>query len=125
MRWTTWLAISWTILILVLCWTPHQNMPFDEGMPSYFHRLQFDKIGHCGMFAAFAFLWRRGTGPSSAAVIAISGIALAVITEVGQAIPIVNRDADTWDAMADCLGVAIGLVVAGVFQACWKRAEPA
>jgi hypothetical protein len=123
MRWTTWLAIFWTVLILVLCWTPRQSMPFEEGVPSVLYRMQCDKLIHCGMFAAFAFLWRRGTGPSSAALIAVSGVALAVITEVGQGTALIGRDADTWDAMADCLGVAVGLVAASVYQARWKPAE--
>jgi VanZ family protein len=123
MNWKTWRAILWTVLILVLCWMPRRSMPFEESVPSLFHRVQIDKLVHCGMFAAFAFLWRRGTGSSSAALIGVSGVALAIITEVGQGTALVGRDADTWDAMADCLGVAIGLVAASVYQARWKPAE--
>jgi uncharacterized membrane protein YccC len=125
MTWKTWRAIAWTILILVLCWMPHRSMPIVENAPSLFYRMQGDKFVHCGMFAAFAFLWRRGTGPSSAALIGISGVALAVITEVGQGTTLVGRDADAWDAIADCLGVAIGLVAASVYQTYWKRVKTA
>ncbi len=112
MRMMTCLAIGWTLLILVLCWTPPRHLPMREGGPSFFHMVGGDKLVHAGMFAVFAVLWRRATSPSSAPIIAVSGLALAVITELGQATAIVGRDADFWDGIADVAGVGLGLVVA-------------
>lgn len=112
MRTTTWLAIGWTLLILVLCWTPPRHLPASETAPSLFKFAHADKVIHAAIFAGFALLWRRATAPSSALVIAVSGFALAIITELGQATPIVGRDADLWDGLADGVGVAIGLAAA-------------
>jgi hypothetical protein len=112
MRWMTWLAIAWTVLILVLCWTPPRHLPMSEGGPSLFHLMGLDKIIHGGIFAVFALLWRKATCPASTPIIALSGLALAVITELGQATSLVGRDADLWDGIADTAGVGVGLVVA-------------
>jgi hypothetical protein len=112
MRWMTWLAIAWTVLILVLCWTPPRHLPMSEGGPSLFHLVGGDKIIHGGVFAVFALLWRRATSPASAPIIAVSGLALAVITELGQATSLVGRDGDLWDGIADTVGVGVGLIVA-------------
>ena len=67
---------------------------------------------------------RRATSPASVLVIVISGIALAVITELGQATEVGGRDADIWDGMADSAGVVLGLVVAA-WLARSKAPEPA
>lgn len=112
MRTTTWLAVGWTLVILVLCWTPTRNLPMVEGAPSLFRSIGGDKILHAGMFALFALLWRRATSPASAPIIAVSGLALAIITELGQGTSLVGRDADVWDGVADTAGVGLGLVAA-------------
>jgi hypothetical protein len=125
MRWTTWLAIGWTVLILVLCWMPRVQLPISEEGPSLFHLYGGDKIIHGGVFAVFAVLWRRATSPRSVPVIAVSGLALAVITELGQATPLVGRDADLWDGLADTAGVAIGLVLAAWLARRTTATEPA
>jgi len=105
-------AILWTFFLLVLCWTPSHRMPIGETTPSFFRRFHGDKLVHCGMFAVYAFLWRRATSPVTVPVIAASGLALAIITEVGQATPLVGRDASLWDGIADTVGVGLGLVLA-------------
>lgn len=118
MRWMTWLAIAWTALILILCWTPPSRLPMSEEGPSFFHLAGLDKIIHGAIFAVFALLWRRATSPGSAPIVAVSGLALAVITEIGQATPMVGRDGDLWDAIADLAGVAAGLALAAWL---WRR----
>jgi VanZ family protein len=45
-------------------------------------------------------------------LVAWGGVALAVITELVQALPIVNRDASVGDVIADLIGLLIGLAVA-------------
>ncbi len=124
MRWKTWLAVGWTALILILCWTPPQRLPMSEGGTSFFHLAGGDKIIHGGVFAVFALLWRRATSPGSAPIIAVSGLALAVITELGQATPFVGRDADLWDGIADTAGVLVGLVAAAWFSRRSAGPEP-
>lgn len=119
----TRLAIAWTLLILVLCWIPRTKMPLRESGPSFLPRIHADKIVHCGIFAVFALLWRRASGPGSIAVIGVSGLALAVITELGQSTSFVGRDADIWDGLADVTGVCLGLIVALRLER--RRAAPA
>jgi VanZ family protein len=108
----TALAIGWTLLILVLCWMPKSSMPLREDGPSFLPKIHADKIIHAGIFACFAILWRRASGRGSAGLIALSGLALAVITELGQSTTIVGRDGDVWDGLADTAGVLLGLAIA-------------
>jgi VanZ family protein len=108
----TALAIGWTLLIFVLCWMPKSQMPLREGGPSLLPKIHADKIIHVTIFACFAILWRRASGRGSALVIAVSGVALAVITELGQSTTLVGRDADVWDGLADTAGVLLGLAIA-------------
>jgi VanZ family protein len=116
------LALVWTLLILALCWTPRAHLPLRETGPSLLSRTHADKVVHAGIFGLFALLWRRASGPGSLAVIAISGVALAVITELGQETAFVGRDADIWDGLADTLGVGLGLLLAVRLER--KRALP-
>ena len=122
---STWIAVLWTILILVLCWMPRHSLPMDEGGPSLLNRLHFDKVVHLGIFAVFAFLWRRAFSRRAVVVIVVAGLFLAVITELGQATSIVGRDADVWDAVADAIGVVVGAAFAE-FLANWlaRRVQP-
>jgi VanZ family protein len=62
--------------------------------------------------------------PASAPIIAVSGLALAVITELGQATSLVGRDASLGDGIADVAGVAIGLIVAAWFAGRSNVPEP-
>ena len=118
-----WLAVAWTLLILVLCWTPRGSLPISEHAPSLLHQLHVDKFVHFGIFAVFAALWRRNGGRRATPLIAIAGIALAIRTELGQETTIVNRDGDFWDGLADSAGVFVGLVFAGYLAR--RKAGPA
>ena len=108
---TTWAAIIWTVLIFVICWTPSRNLPISEHAPSFLKLIHADKIVHATIFAVFGFLWRRGTTAPSSIILA-AGVALAVITELGQGTPFVGRDADVWDGLADILGLILGILSA-------------
>jgi hypothetical protein len=67
------------------------------------------------MFLVFALLWRRADpAPRRSGRIVAWGLALAVFTELGQALPFIDRDADVFDALADAVGVVSGL---GLFSA--------
>ena len=101
-------AIGWTLLILVLCWTPRSIVAIAGGEHSY--RIPHaDKIAHAGMFAGFAFLWLGASrGRSRTTLVVLAGLALAVITELGQTSSFVNRDAGWDDGLFDMIGVALG-----------------
>jgi hypothetical protein len=119
------LAIGWTLLILVLCWMPKSQMPLSETGPSLLPKIHADKIIHGAIFACFAILWRRASGRGSALVIVVSGVALAVITELGQGTAIVGRDADVWDGLADVAGMSLGLAIAIWLERKWTIPMPA
>ena len=106
---STWLAIVWTVIILVACWTPRESLPIREGGPSLLRYLHVDKVVHFGMFAVFSVAWRNAASRRASTPIAIAGILLAIVTELVQSTPIVGRDGDVWDALADALGVVGGL----------------
>ncbi len=104
------LAVLWTILILVLCWTPPAMIPVNEGTESLTHKLHLDKFLHAGVFTVFTVLWMR-TRPAGRTMylwVLLAGTALAAITEIVQNLPIVNREGDFQDAMADFAGVLLG-----------------
>ena len=87
-------------------------MPVSETGPSLFQRLQFDKLIHCGIFAGFSFLWIRACSWRSIGVITVAGVILSILSELGQATSIVNRDANVWDGLADIIGVGMGIWMA-------------
>src|ERR1700716_2726133 len=95
-------AWSWTMVILVLCWLPWFLMPADETGPRPFFVPNFDKLVHLGIFAVFALLWMRVGPPiGKAGRVFLAGLALAIISELGQELPIVGRDATVMDGVAD------------------------
>jgi hypothetical protein len=108
-----WLAIGWTVLLLVACWLPADWMPVREPGGSPRRLPNADKLVHAALFGGFALLWRRAGWPAGRVVVV--GLALAVATEAGQALPMIRRDADALDAAADALGVLAAVGVAGWF----------
>ena len=127
MIWRARLAWSWTLVILFLCWIPRMFLGGSEGGHKPLFVPNFDKFVHMSIFAMYAFLWMRvGTSGRRAWWILASGVALAVITELGQLVPIVNRDCNLADGLADSLGVVTGLAAYGLFQKILeRRAVPA
>lgn len=112
------MAACWTALLLIGCWWPAELMPVDESSAPSFEIPHLDKLIHASLFAGFAFLWFRGGRPSPrrAALVLSASLSLAVVTEIGQAVPPVNRDPDVGDALADSAGAALGLAVAWMFR---------
>ena len=111
------IAWFWTLVVFGLCWTPRQLLPVREqpGVPFLF--ASFDKFVHFALCAGFAFLWMF-TGKFKARSVLVAGIAASVLSEVGQALPIINRDAEWPDGLADILGVLVGCAIyqfGGVF----------
>ena len=102
-RWRTALAWGWCLVILVLCWFPRTRMPVVETGPGTIPNL--DKVVHFAIFAVFGGLWRLA-GLTPIRIVA-AGSVLAIVSEMGQAVPAVGRDPGLWDAVADIAGVAI------------------
>jgi hypothetical protein len=104
------LAWSWTLVILVLCWLPRRYFPEGERLPRTIFVPNFDKIVHMGIFVVFAFLWMRvDRAADQTRRVLVAGLALAFISELGQELPIVRRDANVFDWIADSLGVVVGI----------------
>jgi hypothetical protein len=103
-------AALWTVVILVLCWTPQDWLPVNEAADSLTQNLHLDKFVHAGMFAVFAMLWLRAmpAGKRRYLWVLLAGTALAAITEIVQNVPIIHREGEFADAMADFAGVLFG-----------------
>jgi hypothetical protein len=102
----TLLAIAWTLLVIALCLMPGRWLHGEKSGSGVPH---LDKVVHAGMFIGFAVLWLWGA-PSARRVTwtLAGGLALAVLTELGQALPVVDRDPDPLDALADSSGLVAG-----------------
>jgi hypothetical protein len=120
------MAVLWTFVILVLCWTPRQIVQELEEGPSWLLLLipNFDKVVHWGIFFVFAVLWlRTGTSRRRYAWVALGGLAVAAITEIVQTLPAIGRDGEMADAITDLIGVAIGLGIARWIEPLLRRGE--
>lgn len=105
-------AVIWTILILVLCWLP-ATVVREVQVGSWWSRIShLDKMIHCGIFVVLSILWVR-LGPSRRTILAVilGGFALGALSELGQLVPIVKRDANLFDLITDCAGVLIGVAI--------------
>ena len=107
------LACVWTLVIMILCWMPTSGIEIQGDDSRYLRIPHLDKVVHAGMFALFGWLWTiaAGGGRRGWAVLA-AGLVMAVGTEVVQGLPMVGRDPDVWDGLADTVGVTIGIASA-------------
>jgi VanZ family protein len=105
-------AVIWTLTIMTLCWLPKEVVHQVEEKSSWFAINNFDKAVHCGIFLVFAVLWAR-VWPfrQPYARVGLLGLGLAALTEIGQLLPVVGRDASVADAATDMLGCVIGLAL--------------
>lgn len=102
-------AMGWTVLAAALCWTPRKVVEKVGDETRLFEIPNFDKLVHMGLFVVFSFLWLKATPyPKRFGLIVLGGLALAVVTELGQATTFVNRDARLDDGVFDVLGVVLG-----------------
>jgi hypothetical protein len=107
------LAIASTLLILFVCWLPRSYTPDEEDAGGLFGLPNMDKVIHFGIFAVSATLWMRALPrPGRGTRVVVGGLALAVVSELGQAVPMLGRDPGIADALADAAGVgaAAGLI---------------
>jgi hypothetical protein len=118
-------AIAWTLIILTLCWIPRAVVHTIERDGSFFQLPNFDKFVHAGIFAVFAITWLRSLRGSRAKfIVGLSGVLLAVLTEVVQESSFIRRDASLGDVVADSTGLLLGLFVAPYLQLWLDRLEP-
>jgi VanZ like family len=116
--------MSWTIVIMVLCWIPRAAIHKLEYGSIWLKVLNFDKVVHAGIFVVFSLLWVRvWSSPRQRLWAILGGFGLAVLTEIGQMVPAVRRDASIADALADCAGVLAGIAVAPLFEPLARRIE--
>jgi hypothetical protein len=108
------LTVAWlsTLLVLVLCLTPR----FVSETRFFPHS---DKLAHFAMFALYSYTWARAVGPSGltrrhATAILALGLGLALATEVLQGLPVIHRDPDPLDALADAAGSLAGVALGAV-----------
>ncbi|GAB3945600.1 hypothetical protein GCM10028805_14970 [Spirosoma harenae] len=97
-----WLAIIWTIIMLIGCLTPHEEIPGELATWN-------DKVLHILIFAPFTLLWAL-TGFQVGRVL-IAGILFGALIEVLQYILPINRSADWMDLAADSLGAVAGILI--------------
>jgi VanZ family protein len=123
MRLWLYAAIGWTLLILTLCWTP-QSVVEKAGGEHSFTVPHADKIAHAGMFFGFGFLWMQASpSPRRFGPVILGGLALAVITELGQMSNLVNRDGGFDDGLADLVGLTLGALAFQRFAASRRAAS--
>lgn len=118
MRLRFFAALGWTILIAAACWTPRRVVEEVGEETGFMGIPHFDKLVHLGIFAVFAFLWLAASRRPRYAVVAAAGLVLAVVTELGQLVPWVNREAGVDDGVVDFVGVLAG-AVAFRYPATW------
>ncbi len=102
------IAWLWSLLIFVLCWTPRQFVPGENEKSNPFLFPNFDKVVHFLLFAGFSYFWMLA-GSIKVRWVIVAGVAVAILTELGQANSIVGRDASWPDGLADTLGVVAGV----------------
>lgn len=100
-----WLAIVWTIIMLIGCLTPHDELPGEL--------VEFnDKLLHAVIFAPFVVLWILAGFRMD--YVFVAGILFGALIEGLQYILPINRSADWVDLAADTLGVVLGVAIAWV-----------
>ena len=99
-------AVAWTVLIVVACLVPGSSLPGVTFVP-----FSVDKWVHVGMFVGFGALWLAACPGRTWAVVGW-GLALAVAIEVWQGALPIGRSPDPFDALADAVGLALGVGLA-------------
>ncbi len=110
------LALGTTLAVLVLCWLPGEVTPH---MPVH----GLDKLLHAAAFCALAIAWR--CAGLRAWRVLILGVALAAVTEGGQALMRSGRTGDVQDFLADVVGLLAGLALARIGARCLPRDDAA
>jgi hypothetical protein len=118
------IAVLWTIVIMTLCWLPRDVVQRVESGFKWSQIVNLDKFIHSGIFIVFALVWARvGSSRRRFAWIALGGVIFAAVTEIGQLIPAVGRNATVPDLIADSIGVLIGILAFPWAEPWFQRIE--
>ena len=107
-------ALLWATLILIIIAIPGNYIPTPHGI---WGSISPDKIIHFGLFAPLSFLLAKGINQKynirmQAIVLSgVFGIIYAILTEVLQFYVIPGRNGNIFDALADIIGILIGLAL--------------
>lgn len=103
-----YLAFTITLIIFLLCTIPSENLPKNENFN--------DKTAHFVVFAGWAFCWQFAFKNYSKTL--ILGILYGIFIEFWQgSLPVsFHRSFDWYDALADGVGVIIGLAIYFIVQ---------
>ncbi|MEM6785003.1 MAG: VanZ family protein [Bacteroidota bacterium] len=94
-------AVAWTLLCLALFSIPGQDLPPEL--------LSFDKVAHLGLFAILGVLWMRAVPRRVWPWVLIGGIVFGIGTELYQGMLPWEREPDPYDALADGIGMGLGV----------------
>ncbi len=118
------LAVFWTAAILVLCWAPREFVQEAEENAPWFTFPNLDKVVHWGIFVAFTVLWLRTSSSRwRYPVVVLAGVGMAILTELGQLVPSIERDASVADGITDLIGLTLGLILARWLEPLLARLE--
>ena len=104
-------ALSWTVIIFVLCCTPGKYVPTAH----WLELLSFDKFVHASIFFTLTFLWllvgvkKNKLSLSFMIFIIIACIGYGGLLEMMQATVFSQRSGDWLDFIANSFGCLMGL----------------
>ena len=136
----TVLAVSATLITILLCSLPHNSIePLYDilrmvvrallGEGGHGHGggspIPTDKVAHFGIFAIVSALWMlRLRAPNANFWVLIGAIALGAGIEIEQGLWLEGRSADTWDLMADTVGALVGINCVALYRyVMWGRQQ--
>lgn len=112
-RITNYFAVIWTFVILFIVFIPGNKIP---NYGNWMDVFQIDKVVHIFLFAPFSFSWllkyhfSENINFRTTFLIVFSGLLLAISTEIIQYYFIKGRNGNIADAIADVIGIFIGLI---------------
>lgn len=96
------LAILWSIVIIVLCSLPGKDLP-------QVNILNFDKVAHFGVMFIWAILWLWDKPSRNIWFVALGGGIFGTAIEFYQDMLPWERSFDWFDALADFVGACCGV----------------
>ncbi len=113
----TLVALAWTTVVLLLCLLPAGWVPEHRSTTAMFHIPHLDKVVHFGLFGVLGGLWMRTSRVRDLSLgVLVLGLVLAVLTELIQGLPVISRDSDLLDAIADVAGVIAGVALVSTYR---------
>jgi len=116
------IALLWMLAILLLTGLPGNSFP---KVSKWMDVFQPDKLIHIAMFFPFAWFWLiyfykiKTQKVRALFIISFFGIVYASLTEVLQHYVFIGRNANIPDAIADIIGVLIGVLTFSIIRNKW------